>query len=587
MFKISKLTMVSVNDEEYTYKFKEGINYFKGKNSSGKTVFYNFIDYMFGSSDDIGKKVWFRNSLKKASMEIYVDNIKYLLIRTMNPNHNYLTYAGEEGEIIDKREYVERLNSIFAKQSNQLKRLREFTEENLTYRSFTLFNFLGEKRQGYIQDFFDKCTDIKYSIKLESILNYIFNNNLKEINDLQKELERLKIELNELENRVIRYKFICNQVNTNIEKLDLNVWYNGNNADEIHKIINDIKAMNEPQKKKKEKNIAELEAMYSNVSEQIKSYENVIADSKQFEKDSKNRVFLLEKLDEVLKNESNFEYLITPLKNLLNELDETISFNKYTISDKTIEELKKQREKLKIEIHRNDSRFRCYTLEEKEKAIALIEDYLSEDIANCDGKVKELKSKIKAIKENIKVLQNANDSNRIKELSDYISLLYASAKEVSSVVSDDLIREGFKIKYIKKGNILQPVIEEMEEDENKIEQKKEVNYYTGSMARHTLIQLCGYLSFLKMLLSEDKYPIIPILVIDHISKPFDEKNVRAIGKIIQRVYKDINKDSLQLFMFDDEDYTSLELVPDYSDNLVKENKSGFNPFYFNTVSDSE
>lgn len=581
MFRISRLIMVSVNDEKYTYNFKAGVNYFKGQNSSGKTVFYDFIDYMFGSSEDISKKVWFKDSLKRASMEIYVDNIKYVLTRTMNPNHNYLTYAGEEDVIIDKREYVEKINSIFAKQSKQLKQLRKFTEEDLTYRTFTLFNFLGEKRQGYIQDFFDKCTDIKYSIKLSSILNYIFNNNLKEIIELQNELERLKTELNEIENRGARYKFICNQVNINIEKLGLNVWYNGKNADEIRKVITALKTMNESQKKGKEKNIAELEAMYSNISEQIKAYENVIEDSRQFEKDSNNRVFLLEKLNEVLANEPNFEYLITPLKNLLNELDETISFNKYTISDKTIEELKKQREKLKVEIRRNDSRFRCYTLDEKEKAIALVEDYLSEDIANCDEKIKELKNAIKTTKDKIKVLQNTNDLERIKEISDNITMLYKSAQEVSSVVSDDLIREGFKIKYIKKGNILQPMIEEMEEDENEIAQKKEVNYYTGSMARHTLMQLCGYLSFLKILLSEDKYPIIPILVIDHISKPFDDKNVRAIGKIIERAYEDIDKDNLQVFMFDDEDYTSLELSPDYSDNLVNENKSGFNPFYFN------
>ena len=58
-----------------------------------------------------------------------------------------------------------------------------------------------------------------------------------------------------------------------------------------------------------------------------------------------------------------------------------------------------------------------------------------------------------------------------------------------------------------------------------------MNYYTGSMARHTLMQLSGYLGFLKLLLEENKYPIIPFLVIDHISKPFDKDNSLAIGKI--------------------------------------------------------
>ena len=51
------------------------------------------------------------------------------------------------------------------------------------------------------------------------------------------------------------------------------------------------------------------------------------------------------------------------------------------------------------------------------------------------------------------------------------------------------------------------MIQVTEKDENGFEQKKEVNYYIGSMARHTLIQLCGYFGFLKILLAEEKYPI--------------------------------------------------------------------------------
>ena len=97
------------------------------------------------------------------------------------------------GEIIDQREYREKLNSIFAKDMELLKNIREFTEEELTFRTFTMFNFLGEKRQGAIHDFFDKCSDIKYSVKLVPILNFIFNNNLEKIYWLQRELEQLQL----------------------------------------------------------------------------------------------------------------------------------------------------------------------------------------------------------------------------------------------------------------------------------------------------------------------------------------------------------------------------------------------------------
>ena len=71
-----------------------------------------------------------------------------------------------------------------------------------------MFNFLGEKRQGAIHDFFDKCSDIKYSVKLVPILNFIFNNNLEKIYWLQRELEQLQQELKDLEVTSSRYDLL-------------------------------------------------------------------------------------------------------------------------------------------------------------------------------------------------------------------------------------------------------------------------------------------------------------------------------------------------------------------------------------------
>lgn len=573
--------MYSFDEKEYTYHFSMGLNYFKGKNSSGKTEFYKFIDFMFGSSEDIRKKPWYKDTLKKASMEIQVDNMTYRLTRSCDPSQNYLSYADEEDrESIDQREYKEKLNSIFAKDMDLLKNIREFTEEELTFRTFTMFNFLGEKHQGEIHDFLDKCSDIKYSIKLAPILNFIFNNNLEKIYSLQKELEQLQQERKKLEATSSKYDFICTQVNKNIQKLGVNVWYTGRNADDIRNNLKAIKNMEEPKKKRNEKNIAELEVMYSNISEQIKIYENAISDAKQFESDNSNRKMLLENLEQLLVESDVFTYLVEPLKQLVKELDNTISFNQYMINDRTIAELKRQRQALKTAIKRNDSRFQFYTMEEKTKSLALIEEYLSVDVRNCEGDLKKIIKKIREIKEELKALQNSDDTAKIQDLSQFITSLYKSASGISSVVDDDIVQEGFKIQYFKRGNILQPIVQAKESDENDIEQKKEVNYYIGSMARHTLIQLCGYLGFLKILLAENKYPIIPILVIDHISKPFDEGNVRAIGQVINEAYKDIGKENLQIFMFDDEEYTTLAIQPEHSENLVNDEKSGFNPFFY-------
>lgn len=65
-----------------------------------------------------------------------------------------------------------------------MKELRAFVEEDIGYRTFTVFNFLGENRQGILNDFFDKCSRLEYSIKMPALLNYIFNKNIARINEL-------------------------------------------------------------------------------------------------------------------------------------------------------------------------------------------------------------------------------------------------------------------------------------------------------------------------------------------------------------------------------------------------------------------
>ena len=586
MFKITELIMFDMDDKSYTYQFNEGINYFKGKNSSGKTEFYLFLDFMFGSSQDITKKPWYTNSLSKATIYFEYNDNKFCATRTRDQNYNYLHYADEESaDAIDLREYKDKLNAIFAQDIQLLKDIRKFTNEELTYRAFTMFNFLGEKGQGKIQDFLDKCSDIKYSVKLNPILNFIFNKNLEKIYELQNELEQLRNEVKELENSSHKFEFIINQVNENLQKLGGNIWYTGKNREDIKVYISSIVDMQNPKKQTKKSNTADLEVMFNNLSEQIKVYENSMADAKQFERDSINRRKLLSKLQELLDENSNVSYLIQPMQKLIDDIDNTIFFSNYIITDNTVKELKKQRDQIKTEIHRNNSRFKCYTLEQKSKAIALIEEYLSVKIISNEDTLNRKRKRIYEIREELKALQNSDDIKKIKELSDFVTELYCSAKDISSVVSDDMQQSGFEIRYLKKGNILQPMI--FTEDVENSDVTKKVNFYIGSMARHTLIQLCGYLAFLKILLENSRYPIIPILVIDHISKPFDEKNSNAIGEVLSSAYKFIGKENLQTFIFDDEDFEKLHISPDHFENLVNDTKTGFNPFYFFSVSDNQ
>lgn len=243
--------------------------------------------------------------------------------------------------------------------------------------------------------------------------------------------------------------------------------------------------------------------------------------------------------------------------------------------------MKKQREVIKQEILCNDYRFKRFNVDEKIKAVAIIEDYLNEDIMYNDSDLKEKRKRIKQIKELIKILQNTDDIDKVEAISNSITNLYKSAGKVSELVKHDVNLDGFKIQYIKKGNILQPMISNNEVETNDdIKVENSEKYYTGSMARHTLMQLSGYLSFLELLIKENRYPVVPILVIDHISKPFDAINRRAIGVILQKFYEKVDESDIQIFMFDDKNSDELLITNASINNLVSDSKSGFNPFYY-------
>ena len=575
MFNLIELTLYGeVEGQIFTYHFVEGINYFKGKNDSGKTEFYTFLDYMFGANVNLSDKEWFRGTLSYAQLVFSYNDRKFVVARSIsNPDKNYFRYFDEEGfEEVRLNEYRARLNIVFSEDQKTLKELRAFVEEDIGFRTFTVFNFLGENRQGVLSDFFDKCSRLEYSL-----LNYIFNPNIARISELKKREENLKTKLETLENQARQNDDILGRVNHQLKILGINRAFNGKNAMTIlHEIDSLQNALEKGESATKSLAITELEAIYTSLDEQIKRQKNAEYDHKRFVDASVKQKVLLDRLREMVEQKPMYAYLIEPIISLTADLDKSISFNKYLIQETTTRELQKQRDEIRQQILANKSRFAIYSVSEKSQAATLIKEYLS--YYDCDfdsDKLAEIRSELKKIREEIRMLQNANDTEKISNLSADITHLYKTSSGVSELAGYDFRKTGFHISYLKNGNIIQPQISDEEDDD--ISQNK--NYYTGSMARHTLMQLCGYLGFLRMLIKEHKYPLVPFLVVDHISKPFDSKNRKALGAVLHEVYKDIRKSELQIILFDDEDASDLGITPDYSTDLLGKGKSGFNPFY--------
>lgn len=579
MFKIEKLILVSDEEQEYTYTFAKGINYFQGRNDTGKTEFYEFLDYMFGRSEQLDlSKEWY-DHLSKAILIFTYNDISYAITRTKEPDCNYFEYVDEKDNegIIPLRVYNERLNSVFGINKEIATNIKEFTGENDSFRIFTMFNFLGETRQGVMNDFFDKCSKVEYKLKLYALLDLIFNKNINEIMSLENELEQLTKEIKDLEKTEFKYEYINNQINDCINILGLGIIYDGTNKKKILNKLEEIKQLNSIQKKKSE-NIIELEYLFNHINEQIKVYENAQVDINQIDIANKNRELLLENLNEIINDNPDFEYLVTPIKETLNEVKKSISLTNYLITDKTILELRKRRKEIKQELDNSRHYSKLYDLNEKERACALLESFLNESgFESSFHSIKEKRNRLTEIRKKLITLKKSQDNAKIEKLSEDITNLYKEAKS-SNLVNMDMRNDGFTIKYFKSGNSLQTFRNESIKEDD-IEKTVEVNYSKGSMARHTLIQLTGYLGFLKLLLNENKYPLIPLFVIDHISKPFDPDNRKGIGEILNQAITEIGEDNLQIILFDDKSYDEIGLKPNKSENLVNKNKTGFIPFY--------
>ena len=575
MFKIERLDLYNIDDKVSSYVFESGINYFIGKNNSGKTEFYKFIDYMFGSSVVIKNSSWYKDTLRKATMYFTYNGISYRISRVLATDKCYFSYHDEiEGEPIDLSEYKDRLQAVFTVDKVALENLHKFTDERLTYRSFTLFNFLGEIRQGVLVDFFDKCSEIEYSTKISPILNFIFNKNVARIFWVKNEIVRLQEEIKQKEQVDGSNKHIIHKVNLNLTKLNIKDEFSGYNGDAMLSQLSDLANQIESSKPLATKNVSDLEIICSNIDEQIKVYEKYKSDLQYQQQENKNREHMLDTFHSIIREHPDFDYLVEPLISLSDEIKNSISFSQYFLKDDVLEKLKKQRQKVKNEIVKAQMQLTRFSLDEKKKAIAIAEDGINSYCTDYSpAELEKLKKELRDYKKELKELQDSDDVKKINSISSQITQLYKSAYRTSDFVQEDFdkTKDSFSIKYIKRRNSLQTMT---------VDEKNNAKAYgTGSHARHTLIQLCGYLVFMKMLIEENKYPIVPILVIDHISKPFSDQNIAAIGTVIHKAYEDIGVDNLQIFMFDDENSDKLNLNPNHIENLVNDVRSGFNPFY--------
>ena len=570
MFSIECLELISFSGKTFRYSFSSGINYIQGPNSSGKTEFYNFIDYMLGADKkNLSEAPWFKESLQTAKMQISFNGHVLFLYRDLLDNEFRLVIDGTACKVSDLEEYRRYLNSLFLESADEPASLSEYVGQDLTYRTFTLFSFLSEVTVGRINSFFSKLLETKYRVKQRPLFDYLFSIDANRIVLLQRKIANLNKQARELEARRAFNNHYLEAVNQELAKLGIVERFDGGNAAVISELVESaaISTKLDSSSSLNANDVVEADQL----RDDIKAQKQMIHELNGTKVQDAKRHRLLDRLSSLIAEDDSRADLLDQTCSLLNEIEVSIPRKDLDLQTALLERKENRLTHLEAKLTAANVVFNPLDFNEKSKAVLVVNEYLSQYSALCKpDNYDDVKKEISRLKRELFKLKHSDDDTSINSISDNVTDLYHSASPASSFVVSDFKQLDFHIKFQKEGVGLQPTFTEGEDC---------VDVFTGSRARHTLMQVCGYFAFMHYLLPKRNIPLVPLLAFDHVSSPFDEESRGAIGAIISKFYSLVDKDDVQLFLFETEDPDALGVVPDKYISLVSDVQTGFNPFY--------
>lgn len=257
---------------------------------------------------------------------------------------------------------------------------------------------------------------------------------------------------------------------------------------------------------------------------------------------------------------------------MVDEIEEGASYSRLEFKQAALKKAKAELKRLNSQLKVLELGSSPTDVEQRQIALGILDDaILRYEKADQDSST-QISSRLQELQREISHLKAEDDPTKLYEVSELISKYYETRRESTSLAAEDFENRGYRIDFLKRGCALRS--SKIEESGNL--ERNRVTYIVGRFARHTLIQLCGYAAFMEFLLSDTSLPVLPILCIDHPSKPFDKANKKGIGSILNS-FVERNK-STQVFVFDSAHPADLGLTVSPID-LSETPGGGFNPFY--------
>ena len=578
MFNIKALIMISEKGERFVYDFAPGINYIFGLNGTGKSEFYKFLDYMLGASlslaDLPSEKEWFKGTLSSA--ELIVDNNKdrYVFSRTIDGTSFSISKNAHSIPCGSLSDYCEIMGELLNVPQTALESLWLYVGEGLQYRSMTVFNFLGETGTGRLDGFLEKTTELKYGVKLSRILDYIFNNHVQVIAELEKRIAELELKKEGAIASESASRLLIELINDQLVILRSSFSFTGRNIEGL------VKEIDSRQKglsgKTRTESVEGLRFAAESMASKIAILEDDINRSLGSKKLQENRKKLLEKLVSVAAGYPEYSTYYETAIAMIGEITEGASYSRLNLKREALKKYKVELKTLEKQLDTLDAREESSAIEQWQSAVSILNDAVSRfrELENED--LSQIREELDCLKRRVRELKSEDNQDKLDRVTSLITEYYCECETCTTLVKEDIHEVGYRIDFIKRGCTLRPskLIEINEE-------QKRLTYIVGSFARHALIQLCGYVALLEFLFKEKTLPVLPMFLVDHPSKPFDPGSKKGIGAVLRRFVE--RNEGIQVFVFDSAKPIDLGVEPDRFIDLTKTPGGGFNPFFVHSV----
>lgn len=522
MFKIKG---ISLNDID-TFSFMDDYTLVYGPNNTGKTVMFNVIYFMLGSSKGWNEKdIWTlqgMDNVKFITMEVY--NGKSLFLKRDCLGKLYYRYNENDSySLVDIAVYREQIQSMLISDDDCFDLYYNAVGENLSYRSWAYCSFIEQYALGNVIHVFSQSVDYKFAKRIRKQMQFLFDSKKqRDLIELERKKEEISKTIEKYRNSIVERKIVIEQINSLMNYLEINnpdsyedkkKCFNSFCLDRSNNIVDPIN-----------KDLTYLLNVSNKLNNQIQ-IEKVFSNQRDLigSRNKKHKVLL-----QLLKN-SIGEY--DEFKDYYDSIEKTISFLQSETDVLSMKDYKASIESIIVEKNKIDELIRKLQNSMSEKsdsdvshAIRSLKFYFDKydkmnnliDIEKLEESKKDLDEKIKKLKESI----NASDST---ELNQFITKIYLNMPKELSFVKEDFDGGNFSMEFIpSKVETIGKHIDIISKDGKKY--RKIVEYVPGSKARQTCWQIITYLGL--HIFAKKVYPslpLLPILVVDAINEPFDDK----------------------------------------------------------------